>query len=164
MFEPNKFGGVGKKKDHRHAAPQNSEARYELVTGTWTRYELGGASEEPRRALPRSDLVTRRLRASENARRRLGANGGGSEQARSTSEQTEVVRSKLGAPRSKGRWFGASSEHLGGQWKSERIGALHRGLGCACVCVRSIHVCACACVRVHTCTCACARACVCVSN
>ena len=93
--------------------------------------------------MPRSDLVTRRLRASENARRRLGANGGGSEQARSTSEQTEVVRSKLGAPRSKGRWFGASSEHLGGQWRSERIGALRRGSGCAraCLCVRAPRAC-----------------------
>ena len=136
--------------------------------GTWTRYELGGASEEPRRALPRSDLVTRRLRASENARRRLGANGGGSEQARSTSEQTEVVRSKLGAPRSKGRWFGASSEHLGGQWRSER-GLEHyieaRGVRVlVCVRVRRVravcgtaHRCA-GDVRVRASVCVCTRA------
>ena len=37
-------------------------------------------------------------------------------------------------------------EHLRGQWRSERIGALHRGSGCALhVCVR-VPPCACVCV------------------
>ena len=69
--------------------------------------------------------MTRRLRASENARRRLGANGGGSEQARSTSEQTEMVRSKLGAPRSNLGAKGGGSEQA---WSTSEASGGQRGL------------------------------------
>ena len=79
------------------------------------------------------------------------------------SEQTEVVRSKLGAPRSKRRWFGASSEHLGVTSEQRevvrsKLGAPQRpvevredwsttsrlGLCIACLCARAA-----VCVRVR---------------
>ena len=91
------------------------------------------------------------------------------------SEQTEVVRSKLGAPRSKRRWFGASSEHLGVTSEQRevvrsKLGAPQRpvevredwsttsrlGLCVACLCARAA-----ACVRVRdwlACVQGCARA------
>ena len=91
------------------------------------------------------------------------------------SEQTEVVRSKLGAPRSKRRWFGASSEHLGVTSEQRevvrsKLGAPQRpvevredwsstsrlGLCVACLCARAA-----VCVRVRdwlACAQGCARA------